>query len=268
MPHVVTDGKHRLEGFDAARARAGAERGFAMRSAGTGRRSSSCTGSAARSRTGARSRRRSPPSIASSSPICRATDARRRCPKHATSTRLPKPSSGFADAEEMRGAVWVGHSLGGVVALRAAVLRPDAVRGARPRRGGRNRLGDPRRPGDAHRPRRRTAGAPDRAVPARVGALAARPPGRVRLVGRGGSRRARSRARRGLPRRARASHRHAPGGPGLARLGPAHRARPRHLPVPLPLGSERQLGPCSRTGSSTRAACARRCGRSPAAATS
>lgn len=36
---------------------------------------------------------------------------------------------GIADAEGSRGAVWVGHSLGGVVALRAAVLRPDAVRG-------------------------------------------------------------------------------------------------------------------------------------------
>lgn len=36
---------------------------------------------------------------------------------------------GMADAEQIRGAVWVGHSLGGVVGLRAAVLRPDAVRG-------------------------------------------------------------------------------------------------------------------------------------------
>ena len=36
---------------------------------------------------------------------------------------------GIADAEQMRGAVWIGHSLGGVVALRAAVLRPDVVRG-------------------------------------------------------------------------------------------------------------------------------------------
>ncbi|HEU5214586.1 MAG TPA: alpha/beta fold hydrolase [Gaiellaceae bacterium] len=34
-----------------------------------------------------------------------------------------------ADTEEIRGAVWIGHSLGGVVALRAAALRPDAVRG-------------------------------------------------------------------------------------------------------------------------------------------
>jgi pimeloyl-ACP methyl ester carboxylesterase len=35
----------------------------------------------------------------------------------------------IADEEDARGAVWIGHSLGGVVALRAAVLRPDAVRG-------------------------------------------------------------------------------------------------------------------------------------------
>jgi pimeloyl-ACP methyl ester carboxylesterase len=34
-----------------------------------------------------------------------------------------------ADAEECRDAVWVGHSLGGVVALRAAALRPEAARG-------------------------------------------------------------------------------------------------------------------------------------------
>ncbi|HET8751702.1 MAG TPA: alpha/beta fold hydrolase, partial [Gaiellaceae bacterium] len=36
---------------------------------------------------------------------------------------------GVADAEEARGAVLVGHSLGGVVGLRAAALRPDALRG-------------------------------------------------------------------------------------------------------------------------------------------
>jgi pimeloyl-ACP methyl ester carboxylesterase len=34
----------------------------------------------------------------------------------------------IAGAEEIRPAVWVGHSLGGVVVLRAAVLRPGAVR--------------------------------------------------------------------------------------------------------------------------------------------
>jgi len=33
------------------------------------------------------------------------------------------------DAEHVRGAVWIGHSLGGAVALRAAALSPDAVRG-------------------------------------------------------------------------------------------------------------------------------------------
>jgi pimeloyl-ACP methyl ester carboxylesterase len=35
----------------------------------------------------------------------------------------------LADAEQLAGAVWVGHSLGGLVALRAAALRPNAVRG-------------------------------------------------------------------------------------------------------------------------------------------
>jgi pimeloyl-ACP methyl ester carboxylesterase len=33
------------------------------------------------------------------------------------------------DAEAIRGAVWIGHSLGGVVALRAAALRPEVARG-------------------------------------------------------------------------------------------------------------------------------------------
>ncbi len=36
---------------------------------------------------------------------------------------------GIAYAEEISDAVWIGHSLGGVVSLRAAALRPDAVRG-------------------------------------------------------------------------------------------------------------------------------------------
>jgi pimeloyl-ACP methyl ester carboxylesterase len=59
-------------------------------------------------------------------------------PGHGRSAALPEARDldpladavlGIADAEEARGAVWVGHSLGGVVALRAAVRRPDAVRG-------------------------------------------------------------------------------------------------------------------------------------------
>lgn len=41
---------------------------------------------------------------------------------------LADAALGLAEAEDVRGAVWIGHSLGGVVALRAAVLRPDAVR--------------------------------------------------------------------------------------------------------------------------------------------
>jgi pimeloyl-ACP methyl ester carboxylesterase len=59
-------------------------------------------------------------------------------PGHGRSSPLPEARDvgaladavlGIADVEEIRRAVWIGHSLGGVVALRAAVLRPDAVRG-------------------------------------------------------------------------------------------------------------------------------------------
>jgi pimeloyl-ACP methyl ester carboxylesterase len=59
-------------------------------------------------------------------------------PGHGRSALLPEARNldplsgaalGLAEAEDFRGAVWIGHSLGGVVALRAAVLRPDAVRG-------------------------------------------------------------------------------------------------------------------------------------------
>jgi len=35
----------------------------------------------------------------------------------------------IAEAEEIERSVWVGHSLGGTISLRAAVRRPDAVRG-------------------------------------------------------------------------------------------------------------------------------------------
>jgi pimeloyl-ACP methyl ester carboxylesterase len=59
-------------------------------------------------------------------------------PGHGRSAPLPEARHldalaeavlGIADAEEIGPAVWVGHSLGGVLALRAAVRRPDAVRG-------------------------------------------------------------------------------------------------------------------------------------------
>jgi pimeloyl-ACP methyl ester carboxylesterase len=42
---------------------------------------------------------------------------------------LAEAALGVADAGEIRDAVWIGHSLGGVVALRAAALRPEAARG-------------------------------------------------------------------------------------------------------------------------------------------
>ena len=59
-------------------------------------------------------------------------------PGHGRSAPLPEARNvdtlaeallGIVAAEELRGAVWIGHSLGGVVALRAAALRPFAVRG-------------------------------------------------------------------------------------------------------------------------------------------
>lgn len=59
-------------------------------------------------------------------------------PGHGGSAPLPAAPNvdAFADAvlavleaEDALPAVWVGHSLGGLVALRAAVRRPDAVRG-------------------------------------------------------------------------------------------------------------------------------------------
>jgi cis-3-alkyl-4-acyloxetan-2-one decarboxylase len=59
-------------------------------------------------------------------------------PGHGRSSLLPEARSldaladavlAVADAEEIRPAVWIGHSLGGGVALRAAALRSDVVRG-------------------------------------------------------------------------------------------------------------------------------------------
>jgi pimeloyl-ACP methyl ester carboxylesterase len=59
-------------------------------------------------------------------------------PGHGRSLPLPEARDvdalaeavlGIADAEKIGGGVWIGHSLGGLVALRAAVLRPDVVRG-------------------------------------------------------------------------------------------------------------------------------------------
>jgi pimeloyl-ACP methyl ester carboxylesterase len=59
-------------------------------------------------------------------------------PGHGGSLPLPEARSvdalaeaalEIAEGEGIRNAVWVGHSLGGLVALRVAVLRPDTVRG-------------------------------------------------------------------------------------------------------------------------------------------
>ena len=59
-------------------------------------------------------------------------------PGHGRSAALPEARHldalvdavfSLAEAEDVERAVWVGHSLGGTVALRAAVRRPEAVRG-------------------------------------------------------------------------------------------------------------------------------------------
>jgi pimeloyl-ACP methyl ester carboxylesterase len=59
-------------------------------------------------------------------------------PGHGSSGLLPEAPDvdalaeavlAVVEAEGVAGAVWIGHSLGGVVGLRAAALRPDAVRG-------------------------------------------------------------------------------------------------------------------------------------------
>ena len=59
-------------------------------------------------------------------------------PGHGRSAPLPEARDidalteavlAIADGEEIGGAVWFGHSLGGLVAVRAAVLRPETVRG-------------------------------------------------------------------------------------------------------------------------------------------
>src|SRR5271154_2289989 len=59
-------------------------------------------------------------------------------PGHGHSAALPEAAHlddvaravlAMADVEEIDSAVWVGHSLGGTVALRAAAQRPEAVRG-------------------------------------------------------------------------------------------------------------------------------------------
>jgi pimeloyl-ACP methyl ester carboxylesterase len=125
---VTTDGKHRLEGF--------AERELEWRGAGL-RYAVGGTGSPLVLVHGLggtiENWRALAPSLA----------ARHRVvvpdlPGHGRSGLLPEADDVDAlaeavlaqvDAEAIRGAVWVGHSLGGLVALRAAALRPDTARG-------------------------------------------------------------------------------------------------------------------------------------------
>jgi len=124
----VTDGKHRLEGFETRELETGETR-LAYAVAGHGSSLVLVHGLGG--------------TIENWLALAPALAARHRVivpdlPGHGSSSLLSEARDvdelanavlAIADAEEMRGAVWVGHSLGGLVALRAAVLRPDAVRG-------------------------------------------------------------------------------------------------------------------------------------------
>ena len=124
----MTDGKHRLEGFDERELDGGGGRlVYAVGGEGTplvlvhglGGTIENWRGLAPA--LGARHRVLVPdlPGHGGSSLLTEARDV----------DALANAVLGMADKERMRGAVWVGHSMGGLVALRAAVLRPDAVRG-------------------------------------------------------------------------------------------------------------------------------------------
>jgi pimeloyl-ACP methyl ester carboxylesterase len=124
----VTDGKHRLEGFEEREADwHGTRLAYAVGGAGTplvlvhGLGGTIENWRALAARVAARHRVLVPdlPGHGRSSPLPRAPHL----------DALADAVLGVADAEEIRDAVWVGHSLGGVLALRAAVMRPPAVRG-------------------------------------------------------------------------------------------------------------------------------------------
>jgi pimeloyl-ACP methyl ester carboxylesterase len=134
---VVTDGKHRLEGFEERELE---WRGTRLRYAVGGLRAPKASPAAA------------PPlvlvhglggTIENWRAIAPALAARHRVlvpdlPGHGHSAPLAEARDvdslaeavlGIVDAEAAGAAVWVGHSLGGVVGLRASALRPDAVCG-------------------------------------------------------------------------------------------------------------------------------------------
>jgi pimeloyl-ACP methyl ester carboxylesterase len=125
---LVTDGKHRLEGFDERELE---WRGTTLRYAvggdgtplvlvhGLGGTIENWRALASPLAAGHRVVVPDLPGHGRSAPLPEARDVE----------ALAEAALGIADAEEIDGAVWIGHSLGGVVALRAAVLRPDAVRG-------------------------------------------------------------------------------------------------------------------------------------------
>lgn len=124
----MTDGKHRLEGFEEAEAEwGGARLRYAVGGDGSPLVLVHGLGGTIENWLGlapalaARHRVLVPdlPGHGRSSPLSGARDL----------DALAGAVLAIADTERISGAVWIGHSLGGVVALRAATLRPDAVRG-------------------------------------------------------------------------------------------------------------------------------------------
>ncbi len=171
------------------------------------------------------------------------------------------------EAEDALPAAWVGHSLGALVGLRAAIRRPEAVTGivlaaaagissALPASRTVVGLLGVLQPGRRVAPYRR------RLSRSRLGAHA-----HLRLVGRRRPCAVRPGDGGGVPRRPRGAHRHRLGGQGARRRRPAARARARPVALPLPLGRERQLGAAPRRHGVRAPAAARRSGRSPTAVT-
>jgi pimeloyl-ACP methyl ester carboxylesterase len=125
---VGTDGKHRLEGFDERELE---WRGARLRYAvggdgpplvlvhGLGGTIENWRGLATPLAAGQRVLVPDLPGHGRSAPLREARDV----------DALAEAVLAVAYAEEISDAVWIGHSLGGVVSLRAAALRPDAVRG-------------------------------------------------------------------------------------------------------------------------------------------
>ena len=174
-----------------------------------------------------------------SSRTCRATAAPRRCPTSRASPTWAPTSRRWRSTKRMLPAAIVGYSMGGVVALRLAAERPEAVsRLALIASAGIVSLS----PAGRHLARRR-----GRRSPGPVGRQGSRrrrapaqPPRRsLRLLGRRGSALARPRGGGGLPRGPARARGHRQRVARSATRGPADVSRPCPLPRTRRLGRPR-----------------------------